>query len=627
LIEAEKQRRLLLISFAAFLLHAGGETFTQQTCTRADEWLRAIDYVVAETMELLFEVSTAVRAAVKRDRIGYLDGLVKDVTVQDMRAPKALYTAVRRAFAGAKSARRSTFQPLPTVLLEDGQLAQSHADRVDRWAAFFGSQEAGVRVTADEYKQRFACPDIPVGNADPVFSIRAIPSLTELEQQLLRAQYGKACGPDGLTAEVFRLSAPHVAKLLFPICLKASLSLREPSEWRGGSLHCLAKKAQAALECSGYRSILMASVAGKAHHRILRNKLMPHFGAHRAALQFGQVAGVGVEAVAHIVRTYQVLMLGRRRVCATTFYDVKTAFYQVIRQALLPGTAGHTDARILELLHGWGVPEEALGELIIHLQNIAALPTACDDEHLCAQIADLFRGSWFRLDGADPLLVTYKGTRPGDPLADLLFGFLFSAYVKSSERALADAGLATHVPQAACGATTIFGHACQEIGCMAWADDFAHLQSALDVVALCEQVQRATSLLATRATAHGMQLTFAVDKSAVLFCSASSRAPNQYLTADPDGQLGLHIWDAILQRSFFLPVVDSYRHLGTIAVANARPGPEIAFRLSKAQATLIPLRRRLFSNSDIPLQTRCTPEGLVPRLCPHMARLMSVEGG
>ena len=606
-VETEDTRRRLMIFLAAWIHLVSGNVFSEAARTRAEEWLRAMDYCIATIVELIRESSTAIRAAVRRDRNAYLESLVAEVTTHDMRHPKQLYAAVRKAFPAARSSRRTAFQPLPAVLMADGSMAQSQADRASRWIEFFGEQEAGRKVDAQEYQLAFSDPDIPVRTPEQPFTVASLPALQELEQQLLSAKYGKACGPDGLTAEVFRLSVPRVSKRLFPICLKASLGLREPSEWRGGSLHCLAKRASAALECAGYRSILMASTAGKAHHRILRDKLMPHFQATRSPLQFGQVPGVGVEGVAHIVRTYQCLMQHRRRVCAVTFYDVKAAFYQVLRQALIPGEAGFTDTKLLGLLHGLGVPDHALSELLQHLHTIAALPSVCDDEHLTAQIADLFRGSWFRLDGSSDLVLTRRGTRPGDPLADLLFGFLFSAYLRSVDHALAQEELETFVPQPQHpqdGTAPFHVSAPQCLGCMAWADDFAHLQSSKDCATLCDRVVRATGLLVTHATAHGMVLTFAPDKSAVLLCHACDRSPNGFLVHDQHGALGLKVFDAIAQVWHFLPVVDSYRHLGTIAVANAKPGPEISFRTAKAQAALKPLRRKLFSNPTIALPVR-----------------------
>ena len=187
----------------------------------------------------------------KRDRANYLASLVAQLETTDQRRPKALYKAVRKAFPTARSARRSAFQPLPSVRLSNGELAQTLEERQQRWIEYFGSQEAGQIVSPQAYVQAFRAPDVEVFPAGPSFQLSMVPTLHELEQQMLRSKLHKACGPDGITAEIFRLSVPQIAKLLLPISLKASLGAREPVEWRGGCLLCLAKKAQAALGLQG----------------------------------------------------------------------------------------------------------------------------------------------------------------------------------------------------------------------------------------------------------------------------------------------------------------------------------------------------------------------------------------
>ena len=600
----EARRRLLLVVFAAFRLYVRQTYFSIHAVATADYWWKEIDHSLAHALERLYETTSAIRAAVKRDRANYLASLVAQLETTDQRRPKALYKAVRKAFPTARSARRSAFQPLPSVRLSNGELAQTLEERQQRWIEYFGSQEAGQIVSPQAYVQAFRAPDVEVFPAGPSFQLSMVPTLHELEQQMLRSKLHKACGPDGITAEIFRLSVPQIAKLLLPISLKASLGAREPVEWRGGCLLCLAKKAQAALDCKAFRSILMASVAGKVHHRILRDRLLKPFSQYRQPLQAGQVPGISVEAVAHVVRTYQLVAHQQRQKCAVTFYDVKAAFYQVVRQALLPTSGGLTDEGFLRLLHGLGVPGGAVPELAAHLRNLSALSEAQTESHLISQVADLFRGSWFRLDNAGPLVLTRKGTRPGDPLADLLFGFAFTAYLKSAEQALRRTGHHTTVPSLV--DTTVWDQwePVHELGCLAWADDYAHLQTAATQPALLCQVVGATSVLVTQASANGMQLSFAADKTAVLLCSACSREPRDGVVHNAQGCPVLVVHDEITRTDHHLQVVDSYRHLGTIAVANATPGPEIAFRAAQAKATLKPLRRRLFSAPDIPLATR-----------------------
>ena len=130
--EAEYRRRTLMIAFAAVVLHTRQDVFTPTTAARAEDWLISLDHSIAMLVRLFHEATTAIRAAVKRDRQQYLASLADQVTMQDLRDPKSLYAAVRRAFPAAKSSRRSTFQPLPAVEMPDGQLAITPEAKLDR---------------------------------------------------------------------------------------------------------------------------------------------------------------------------------------------------------------------------------------------------------------------------------------------------------------------------------------------------------------------------------------------------------------------------------------------------------------------------------------------------------------
>ncbi|CAE7942800.1 unnamed protein product, partial [Symbiodinium necroappetens] len=443
--EQELKRRLMMIVFVAFRLLSRGQVFTDAMQRLAGEWLADIDHSLAQALERYGELTVAIRAAVKRDRVKYLEGLSEAVTLQDLRHPRALYASVRKAFPRAASSRRSLFQPLPAVRLSDGTLAQGPEAKALRWTEFFQAQEAGLQVTAAEYSERFRASGTAVFPDGCVFDVNALPGIGELEQQLHVAKYGKASGPDAITAELLRVSVPHVAAHLFQVCLKAALQVKEPVEWRGGALLCLAKRAAAAFECKAFRSILVASVVSKAHHRLLRAKLMPAFQGYKTELQSGQMAGTGVDSLSLLVRTYQLRAQQRRQVSSLTFFDVKAAFYRVIRQALLKAAPDSGDKEFLEVLYDLGVPADALPELVSHLRNMAVLAESGVGPHMQAQVSDLFQGSWFRMDGAGPLVATRRGTRPEDPLADLLFAFSFTAYLRCAERALQAKGLSTQL--------------------------------------------------------------------------------------------------------------------------------------------------------------------------------------
>ena len=218
--ETELRRRRLLVAFAAFRLHAQHRSFTTTGLNTAAGWLHDVDVSLAQAWKLFDECTVAIRAAVRRDRISYLEGLQAQVTLQDLRNPKALYASVRRAFPSAKASRRRHFQPLPAVQLEDGTLASTRRERNDRWIRHFSAQEGGQVVTMAQYDETVQCPDITVLPRGPVFCMRDIPTLAELEQVILSLRPDKAAGPDGLTAEAFRADAARSARVLFPLSLK-----------------------------------------------------------------------------------------------------------------------------------------------------------------------------------------------------------------------------------------------------------------------------------------------------------------------------------------------------------------------------------------------------------------------
>ena len=144
---------------------------------------------------------------------------------------------------------------------------------------------------------------------------------------------------------------------------------------------------------------------------------------------------------------------------------------------------------------------------------------------------------------------------------------------------------------------------CHQLGTAAWADDYVLLQIRRDRAGFCRQIIAATQVMVEHATAMGMVLTFAKEKTAVLLDAAC--LPEGIVQ---DAQLGpgLQVPNTLLRTTEHLPIVDSYRHLGGIITANHAPLTDIAFRKSQADATLKPLKGRLFSSQHIPVDLRRT---------------------
>ena len=591
----------LMFGFAGFVLHSQQRSAAASARARARHSLHALNVSIARAWSMLNHTCRLLREAVKRDRNRYLQQLVQEVGLADLSCPKQLYRKVRRAIPKAAAARRSGFVALPAVELLDGSLATSGEAKEQRWREHFAEQESGTPVTKDEYSALVLRSDGDRAAGSFVFDPRLLPSMLSIETAIHGLSRSKAAGPDGITAELLKLSPTQAARHLVGLHLKCVLAVREPVEYKGGALMTLAKKAGASFSCGRFRSILLSSVAGKLFHRDLRDKLTPALEAMCHDLHGGVRPGIGVDTISLTVKCFQTATKHAGLLPALVFYDVRAAYYQVLRECLTG--AELDDAILLRLFTRLGVPAAAFTELKSQLARIAILSESGCTPHTVAMMREVFVGTWFRLDHSVPLVSTAAGVRPGDPLADVLFALSFSAYTKVVQDALEHAGLGTPVPAPAKAPPWTDEVADGYLGPASWADDFVAMHSAPTPVELISQVCQATSLYLTHATANGIELAFAVDKTAVVLPpSASFDAAIHAGTADAPPHL--MIADAITGQQKQLPIVQAYKHLGGIITSTHTVVPEIHYRHAQATWTLRPLRGVLFGNPSVPLQTR-----------------------
>eukprot|EP00969_Alexandrium_andersonii_P087178 3845514-Alexandrium_andersonii.AAC.1 len=66
------------------------------------------------------------------------------------------------------------------------------------------------------------------------------------------------------------------------------------------------------------------------------------------------------------------------------------------------------------------------------------LATAVEDTHTCA---------WFSTQGLQPIVSTSRGSKPGDPLGDVLYAFMSISIMEQCEQELVSEGLCVHLPE------------------------------------------------------------------------------------------------------------------------------------------------------------------------------------
>ena len=108
---------------------------------------------------------------------------------------------------------------------------------------------------------------------------------------------------------------------------------------------------------------------------------------------------------------------------------------------LLPVFYGH-DHQICHILRHFDMPHLALEDLHRFLQTVGgAMDDAQCDQFHRDLMSELCNGSWFVVDNSRQLTQTHGGTRPGDGLADMLFGFIFGRLLRQLKEELVDAHL------------------------------------------------------------------------------------------------------------------------------------------------------------------------------------------
>ena len=602
--DRERARRLKLIAWAALRSYCQGLPCTSEARVRARRWLSQIDHSRAAALAIYRVFGIQLRCAIAAGKRSYLRSLASLAAQFGLGQAKELYGAIRRAFPTARSSRRSSLHPLPMLVDAKGASIVTSEGRAECWRAHFASQEAGALATPEEYSAR---RQQQWSAREPVFDVTILPTLVHTEQVILKLKSDKAAGPDNLTAETLQLCVPDSARRLLPVFLKSTLGLREPVGWRGGDLVLLAKKAGKALSCEGFRSVLIASVAGKTYHRCMRAHLLPLLSSDMPDFMAGAVENIGIEVPVLAIRSFQFWAEAQRRPWSVVFFDLQSAYYSVLRQLVVQlDDDAASDVPLLSLLLQLGLPQQAIGELKDKLSQLAALPNLGASDHLQGIITDLLSGTWFRLSGWAALTVTARGSRPGDPLADVLFSLTLSAYLKAVSNILASQDLLPVLPAPeerphwACPDTKL------AIGAPSWADDFALPQTGSTHGDLLERTVRSVGVVVSHARSIGMTIKFGRDKTAALFTASMVRDTTREFIRDSSGHFSVLVPDPVSGVQHELPVVASYRHLGGILTSNCSPIPDLHYRYANAAGIVKPLSRKLFGAQGFDLSVRRT---------------------
>ena len=568
---------------------------------RSSAFLLKLDLIALRT-----QLKGPARKSSRQDRLSELKSIaVRFVNSASLSSPKEAHRHLKPLLGPHGRKAVLAARPVPAIRMANGELAQSREELAQTWQAHFAAIEGGTPATPSQLSAAvcaFSHAAFP-GDQSPALDLQALPTLTQIEAVIRRSRAHKAPGPDQLPAAVYKLDPVLFARLLYPLYLKIGIRCHEPVRFRGGEIMALAKKAHTQFQCADFRAIVLADQLGKYHHTIQRQKLLQSFAEFKAPMQAGCSKGVGVDHVHLQLEAYSDWALHTKRSFCVLFVDVASAYYKAVRPFIVNGTL--TDEQIAHIFLSNGWQPDLLHEFLAALQAPSAFVQAGVSDHLHCQVRSCLQATWFSLRHLpETLTSTSQGTRPGNPLADLLYAFLFSRVNHKIIEQMDLAGLLDRFPLRWMPGIPLSLE--EQMMCTpgigSWADDLYLATTTATAKDLRPVAQALCSIALDVSASFGLFLNLGKDKTNLLMVPRGSGSFDFKRSIAAESNPALEISTRSLS-TVSVQIVRDYIHLGSLfdGVSNK---PEIHRRVVLAMPLAKHLRRPVFGNPSLSLPLR-----------------------
>ncbi|CAE7256044.1 Pol [Symbiodinium sp. CCMP2592] len=567
-------------------------------------WWKQADVAIAAHQAVLRQWCAQLRLACRNDRADHISQLADKIST----GPSGEIFQNLHALLSHKRRKPYRAEPLPALRLEDGTLCADGDQVLARWRRHFGGLEAGIELSVPALVDRVH-QGIHEDNADsspwPLpESLLDLPTEADIQRLLVQAKANKAPGADGLPSELGRQFSRQLAPHLHRLALKTALRGCEPIGFKSGKAVWFFKGKGSMSDCSSYRAILLLPVWGKILHQSLRPPLKSHFQANSPELQLGGKSGISVVFGSHLIRGAARYAASQGRTHFTLFTDIASAFYTVIQQLVARSGSQTVDASAFrQTTQGLRLSSEELEALRQHLAAPTAMSSSGASPWLEALTSRYQADNFFMLKGDDKVVETSRGSRPGSSWADLVFAEVITRVLHRRD-ALRDAGFSCSEPVRLPwdGERTLDpvppSSADLSLDNVVWADDVA-LPRLTTPAQAASALAFETSCLVDSFKEFGFSLAFGPHKTAGVLhlLGAGSRTAKRHIF----GSSGLAGAVPVVfeNGSVRLPLVHSYRHLGTQQSPGGGLSAEIRYRIAQARASFAEGRRKVYKVSQI----------------------------
>ena len=546
----------------------------------------------------LKHIEKDVNRLVRRDVQAHYDDLLQQLQASgDIHDHRMVYRLLHK-LGRRKGQAPPGPRPLPLLRASSGQVASTFAEQQNLWMTQFSQVEAGIVTTWDALHQQHSQDRMePPADVEP----DAFPNAWEIQRLLSRLKRDKVPGPNMMPPAILKAGGDVVSRQLSIMFAKTAACAKEPLQWKGGMLVPLWKGKSSPAVPDSYRSIFISNYTAKIYHQCIRTHLVNVWESALEHLQLGGRAGLGSDIAHHALQCHQAWTKSTARPSAILFVDFRSAFYMVLRQTFtsLPSQ----NAAFMHAMERLGLAPAEIHSLIAQASQDEA--TAGLSKHLQQILQDMMTNTFFTLKGVEQPCQTTRGTRPGDPVADILFNLCMTLILRDFREYMIEATAIPWMGQA----TSIKNFAdtvhlpTEAFFDITYVDDCAVAMHAKDNSRIRALAQHAVHAIAHAALKRGLQVNFDQGKTELLW----------NVTGPGTRQLKTELYQAgnMLQWthqgvSYSVHICHAYKHLGTWMQTRHRHNREVLARAHSAKQQWGQLVRSFFTKRPISLPTKAT---------------------
>ena len=462
------------------------------------------------------------------------------------------------------------------------------------WSKHLCTLEAGEEVTFEEIYNR--CIDDQNHARGEGVTLEEIPTLIDLEAACRASKINKAAGVDQISGDLLHYLPQQMAGIIWPLMVKVATWKTEPIQMKGGEVRWLHKKG-AWDNAQNYRGILLASSIGKRLHSLYRQPLMAHLDKVKGIGQIGGVKNQETIYGNHFIRSLIRTSHSAGLVSVVIFVDLSAAFHNLIREILVGIEEGREAEPSQE--HALKVLTENLEkkgndvkEIFEDVKKGGYLGKINTPPRLQELVKEFGLNSWSLV--GQKFVQTYMGSRPGTPLADVLFHFLMNSTNEEVQKAIQEEEESEEL--------------CQSLGFsnfpVIWADDMAYGLLARENSDILESAARVTRKVKDSFEKKGLQLNFSHQKTEALVSHRgrqASRYRREWLNKEVEV---CKLSDEKETKQVEMGLTAAYRHLGCYHSAGGKMEYELNHRIGQTWSMWRTLQTSLFRTRRLSKRTK-----------------------